>query len=49
MTKKQFKQFKVLYQSRRGDLQKITEDGLQDFLKRIEGIRAKAKTRYKKS
>lgn len=27
---------------------KITEDGLQDFLKRIEGIRAKAKTRYKK-
>lgn len=27
---------------------KITEDGLQDFLKRIEGIRTKAKTRYKK-
>lgn len=27
---------------------KITEDGLQDFLKRIERIRAKAKTRYKK-
>ena len=27
---------------------KISEDGLQDFLKRIERIRVKAKTRYKK-
>ena len=46
--KNNFNDLKYYINPNEAAYKKISEDGLQDFLKRIEQIRVKAKTQYKK-